>query len=74
MTRGTSTHRATTPARSANALRAYAAGGVTATIDLTCSPARVRERAQQTAYRSGIGLGVVASCIWAYDVVRVLGG
>ena len=74
MARGTSTHRTgTTPTRSANALRAYAAGGVTSTIDLTCSPARITQRANEAANRNGMLLGLLAGSVWIYDLVRIFG-
>jgi hypothetical protein len=75
MARGTSTRRTgSTPQRSASALRAYAAGSVTSTIDLTRSPGRVTQRADDVAVRNGVLLGVLATTVWAYDLVRVLAG
>jgi hypothetical protein len=77
MPRATSTRKATpsTPARSANALRAYAAGSVTSTIDLTMSPARVTvpQRAQSAVRRNATLLGIAASVVWIYDLARIVG-
>ena len=74
MAQGTSIHRTgTTPQRSANALRAYAAGSVTSTIDLTCTPPSITQRAHETARRNGMLLGLLAGSVWIYDIARIFG-
>lgn len=55
--------------RSASAERAYRAGSVTHTIDITRSPAfDVRQRASAALNRHALALGIVAVAFWIYDV------
>lgn len=76
MPRGSSTNKPVVqvPARSANALRAYAAGSVTSTIDLTGYPVRrtVAEQATHVVTRNVVLLGMAASLVWVYDLARIV--
>jgi hypothetical protein len=55
--------------RSVSAERAYRAGAVTRTIDISRSPAfEVRQRATATLNRHALALGVIAAAFWIYDL------
>ena len=61
--------------RSTSAERAYRAGAVTGTIDISRSPAfDARQRATATLSRHAAALGVVAAAFWIYDIGLLVHG
>jgi len=61
--------------RSPSAQRAYRAGMVTHTIDMTQPPAfRVGQRATAVALRNSLVLGAVAAMVWLFDLAEVVRG